>query len=301
MRIPHRGSVALLAVAVGLTPLSLALTPSPVSADPGSDIRINEIITNSPSVDDSIELTNIGSEPVDVAGWVLRDEKDTSALVIGGEDTTIAPGGFLAIAVDPGGDVGFGLGNGDSARVFGPDGTTLIDSHVFPGHSAPSWSRCPDGTGDFVQALSETLGAANHCGSVEDLVLNEVESKGDPDGDWVEIANPTSIEIDASGLIIRDNKDVDSLPVPADTRVPAGGYVAVFTEPADDPKGFGLGDNDNARLFTADGATLPLPVNVVDAVDGLVIASALLICFLSTLYPSRQAAHRRQRPTAARR
>ena len=256
MRIPHRGSVAFLAVTLGLSPLTLALTVSAASAEAGNGIRINEIITNSSSVDDSIELTNIGSEPVDVAGWVLRDAKDTSALVIGGEDTTIAPGGFLVIAVDPGGDVGFGLGDGDSARVFAPDGTTLVDSHEFASHSSPSWSRCPDGTGEFVQALSETLGAANHCGSVEDLVLNEVETKGDADGDWIEIANPTAVEIDASGLIIKDNKDVDALPVPADTKVPAGGHVAVFTEPADDPDGFGLGDNDNARLFTADGATL---------------------------------------------
>lgn len=244
------GSLAVAPLAVA--PLAVALAPTPAVAAT-SDIKVNEIITNSATATDSIELTNIGSDAVDVSGWILKDDNDTRTLAIAG-GTTIAPGGFLAVPVDVTG--GFGLGNGDAARVFLPDGTTLVDGHTFPRHSAPSWSRCPDGTGAFVQAVSETLGAPNDCGSVEDLVINEVESNGDPVGDWIELANPTNVAIDASGLRVKDNDDSRTLAVPGGTVVPARGYASVSTEPAGDPAGFGLGGADSARLFTADGATL---------------------------------------------
>lgn len=255
MRITHRGLPALLAATVGLVPLSLAVTAlsvAPANAAP-TDIKINEIITNSATAPDSIELTNIGAEAVDVSGWILKDDNDTRTLAIAG-GTSIAPGAFLAVPVA--GDGGFGLGNGDAARVYLADGTTLVDGHTFPSHSAPSWSRCPDGTGAFVQANAETLGAANDCPGVEDLVINEVESNGDPVGDWIELANPTGLAIDATGLVVKDSDDSRTLTVPADTVVPAGGYASVYTEPADDPAGFGLGGADSARIFTADGTTL---------------------------------------------
>ena len=89
---------------------------------------------------------------------MVKDNNDTRTFAIPG-GTTIAPGAYVTITVDDGTATGFGLGNGDAARVFLPDGTTLVDGHTFASHSAPSWSRCPDGTGDFVQANAETLGA----------------------------------------------------------------------------------------------------------------------------------------------
>lgn len=258
MRIPHRGTRAALAALVGLVPISLAVLPTaPASAAP-TDIKVNEIITNSATSADSIELTNTGDQPVDVSGWILKDNNDARTLAIA-SGTSIAPGAFLAVQVD-GVTNGFGLGNGDAARVFLPDGTTLVDGHTFPSHSAPSWSRCPDGTGEFVQANSETLGAANDCGSVDDLVINEVESNGDTvNGDWIEIGNPTGVPLDVSGLVVKDDDDTHAVTVPAGTTVPAGGLVAVVTENAakTGPAGaFGLGGADSARLFRADGTTL---------------------------------------------
>ncbi|KRB77014.1 hypothetical protein ASE01_09630 [Nocardioides sp. Root190] len=260
MRIPHRGTRAALAALVGLVPISLAvptLVAAPASAA-ATDIKVNEIITNSATSPDSIELTNIGDQPVDVSGWILKDNNDARTLAIAG-GTTIAPGSFLAIPVD-GVTNGFGLGNGDAARVFLADGTTLVDAHTFPSHSAPSWSRCADGTGEFVQATTETLGAANDCGSVDDLVINEVESNGDTvNGDWIEIGNPTGVALDVSGLVVKDDDDTHAVTIPAATTVPAGGLVAVVTENAakTGPVGaFGLGGADSARLFRADGTTL---------------------------------------------
>ena len=249
MRITHRGLPAILAATVGLIPLTLSITASPAVAAP-TDIKVNEVITNSGTALDSIELTNIGAAPVDISGWILKDNNDSRTLAIAA-GTTIAPGAFLAVPVDVAG--GFGLGNGDSARVFLADGTTLIDGYTFPSHSAPSWSRCPDGTGAFAQANAETLGAANECPGVEDLVLNEVESNGDPVGDWIELANPTGVEIDASGLRIKDSDDSRTFATPAGTIVPAHGYASVYVDVAG---GFGLGGADSARVFKTDGTTL---------------------------------------------
>ena len=256
MRTPRRGLSAALAAAVGLSPLALLVAPPPAGAAV-TDIRINEIITDSADVADSVELMNTGTEPVDVAGMLLRDSDDAAdkQLVIGGGATTIAPGGFLAIVVDLD-DTGFGLGNGDGVRLYSDDtATTLLDSQDFPGHSDPSWSLCPDGSGPLVQASAETLGEANDCPAAEDLVVNEVESSGDPAGDWVELGNPTGADIDASGLVLRDaDPENPALPVPEGTVVAAGGYAQVFTEPTAET-GFGLGGTDSVTLFAADGTT----------------------------------------------
>lgn len=262
MRTPSRGLSATLsaglAAVVGLVPLSIAVSAVPAHAASPTEVKINEIITNSPTKADAIELTNIGTEPVDVSGWVVKDNNDARTLAIAA-GTTVAPGAFVTVTVD-GVPNGFGLGNGDAARIFLPDGTTLVDGHTFASHSAPSWSRCPDGTGPFVQAKSETLGAANDCPGVGDLVINEVESSGDStNGDWIEIGNPTGVAIDASGLVLKDNDDAHAVTVPAGTVVPAGGRSAVVVEnPAGTaPAGhFGLGGADSARIFRADGTTL---------------------------------------------
>ena len=260
MRTPPRGLSAALAAVVGLVPLSLAVAaPAQAAAAAPTDVRINEIITNSPTKADAIELTNIGAEPVDVSGWVVKDNNDARTLTLA-PGTTIAPGAFVTVTVDDGSPAGFGLGNGDAARIFLPDGTTLVDGHTFASHSAPSWSRCPDGTGAFVQANAETLGAANDCPSVDDLVVNEVESSGDAtNGDWIEIGNPTTLPLDASGLVLKDNDDTHAVTVPAGTTIAAGGRAAVVVEnPAGTaPAGhFGLGGADSARIFRADGTTL---------------------------------------------
>lgn len=254
MRTPPRRLSAALAALVGLVPLSIAVSATPASAA-ATDVRVNEIVTNSATSPDSIELTNIGDGPVDVSGWILKDNNDTRTLALPG-GTTIAPGGFLAVAVDVTG--GFGLGNGDAARVFLPDGTTLVDGHTFPSHSAPSWSRCADGTGDFVQANAETLGAANDCPGASDpnaVKLNEVESNGDAVGDWVEIVNTGDAPVDIAGWKVRDAAtDHPFAVVPAGTVLAPGAFHWLHTEFP--PPGFGLGVDDSVTLFQADGTTV---------------------------------------------
>ncbi|MYR58850.1 hypothetical protein GTY54_22285 [Streptomyces sp. SID625] len=130
---------------------------APAHAAPADDIRINEVVTTG-DVDDSIELYNRGTTAVDVSGWILKDDDNDSRFAVP-SGTRLAAGAFCAFDVH----AEFGLGSNDKARLYLPDGKTLVDSFSWSKHSAPSWSRCPDGTG-LVKAAALTLGAPNDCG-----------------------------------------------------------------------------------------------------------------------------------------
>ncbi|MFF6842269.1 lamin tail domain-containing protein [Streptomyces tanashiensis] len=148
LRLVVAGSTMAAAVAV--------LVPT-AQAAPADDIRINEVVSTG-SVNDSIELFNKGAAAVDISGWVLKDDNNSSKFTVP-TGTTLGPGAVRAFDVS----ASFGLGSGDKARLYLPGGSTLVDSFTWTSHSAPSWSRCPDGTGAFGQSAL-TLGALNSCG-----------------------------------------------------------------------------------------------------------------------------------------
>ena len=233
--------------------MSGALAVSVVAAAPAlaalADLVINEVESNGDATD-WIELVNPTPVEIDATGLRLKDNDDTRTFAIAA-GTTVPAGGFVAIDVD--GDGGFGLGGGDSARLFEADGTTLIDSYTWTEHAATTYGRCPDAAGDFVTTSASTKGAANACPGVSDLRINEVESSGGTPVDWIELVNPTPVEIDATGLRLKDNDDTRTFAIAAGTTVPAGGFVAIDV---DGDGGFGLGGGDSARLFEADGTTL---------------------------------------------
>ncbi|WP_053699930.1 lamin tail domain-containing protein [Streptomyces sp. NRRL F-5755] len=156
LRTRRRPRALALLLAAG-TALAGALVASPADAAPAGDIRINEVVTTG-DVEDSVELYNKGTATVDISGWILKDGKDGSKYKIA-SGTTLAAGAFRAFDVHD----AFGLGSDDKARLYLPDGKTLVDSYSWSKHSGPSWSRCPDGTGAF-KAAEVTLGAANDCG-----------------------------------------------------------------------------------------------------------------------------------------
>ncbi|MGW5420000.1 lamin tail domain-containing protein [Streptomyces sp. NPDC003943] len=152
-RLPRRPVVVGAALAAAATLLAPA-----AHAAPADDIRINEVVTTG-GVDDSVELFNKGTATVDLSGWILKDDNNGSRYTVP-SGTSLAPG--AARAFDVAGS--FGLGSSDKARLYLPDGSTLVDSFGWTSHSNPSWSRCPDGTGAFGKAAL-TLGAPNACGS----------------------------------------------------------------------------------------------------------------------------------------
>lgn len=216
----------------------------------GDAVRINEIESSGGTPGDWVELTNIGRASVDISGLVLRDGNDASTYVIPA-DTTIPAGEFVVLNEA---DFVFGLGGADAVRLFGTDGTTLIDSHSWASHAATTLGRCPDGIGAFAETATSTKGAANDCAApvASAIVINEIESNGGTPGDWVELVNTGSTATDVSGWVIKDNDDLRTTRLPAGSIVPAGGFLVI----EEGTLGFGLGKADSVRLYGADGITL---------------------------------------------
>lgn len=265
-----RAGAALIAVVAAVSTAAVL----PAHADGGvvidQGVVINEIESDAADGVDWIELMNAGSQPVDVSGWVVKDDKDdrTDALPDG---TVLAPGSSYVWAAPA---LTFGLGKADAARLFLADGVTLVDSYSWTQHAATTYGRCPDGTGAFTVTAASTQGARNECGSVPPvpspsqtgpaptlpaagaIVVNEVESNGD-DTDWFELFNTTGAPIDLTGFIVRDNDDSKRYDLPTGSVVPSRGILLVDQLTAHSPGfDFGLGGTDQVRLFAPDGATL---------------------------------------------
>lgn len=236
---------ALAALAVAVVP---ALVAAPASAADIPSIVVNEVETAA----DWIELTNAGSEPVDISGFQVKDNADDHIAVIPA-GTVLAAGGFYAVDTNVG-EADFGLGAADSARVFTADGVTLLDSYSWTAHPAPSYGRCPDGTGSFTTTVAASKNAANVCtlDAADAVVINEVESSGGVPGDWVELVNTGSVTVDLSGLRVLDSDDTHVYTVPAGTSLAAGAYFVVEEAQLT----FGLGGSDSVRLTDASGTAI---------------------------------------------
>ena len=214
-----------------------------------SPVRINEVESSGGVPGDWAELYNTGAAPVDISGFVFKDNDNTHVHTIP-PTAPIAPGAYYVIEEAA---LGFGLGGADSARLFAADGTTLIDSYTWAAHATTTYGRCPNGTGAFVTTTSVTKGAANDCAfPVPTVSINEVESSGGVPGDWAELYNTGAAPVDISGFVFKDNDNTHVHTIPPTAPIPAGGYF-VLEEAA---FGFGLGGADSARLFAADGTTL---------------------------------------------
>ncbi|MFP3466543.1 lamin tail domain-containing protein [Leifsonia sp. SIMBA_070] len=124
---------------------------------PPVQVKINEVESDGDATD-WIELVNTGSAAADLGGYILRDDKDTDAFVIP-VGTTVAAGGYSTADVSS----LFGLGSSDQARLFAPDGSTLIDSYTWTAHATTTYGRCPNGTGPFTTTSAPTKNAPNAC------------------------------------------------------------------------------------------------------------------------------------------
>ena len=137
---------------------SVTIVCSPAPAAPAL-VRINEVESDQGVPGDWVELTNAGGSPADIGGYIFRDNSDANGYVIPA-GTTLAPGGYYLLEVAA---FTFGLGGGDSARLFDPAGV-LVDSYTWTAHATTTYGRCPDGTGGFVNQAASSKGAANVCG-----------------------------------------------------------------------------------------------------------------------------------------
>jgi len=205
-------------------------------------VVVNEVESSGGVPGDWIELYNNTSSPIDLSGWIVRDNDDTHTTILPSGSIIPANGFFIVEEAT----LGYGLGSPDAARLFDPNGV-LVDSRSWTPHAPTTYGLCPDGTGVWAITTAPTKGAPNDCEVA--VVINEVESNGGTPGDWVELYNPGPAVVDLAGYVFRDNADGAGYTIPAGATIPVGGYYLL--EEAD--FGFGLGGGDSARLFAPDG------------------------------------------------
>lgn len=135
-----------------------------------NQIVVNEINYNSAEAQEAgdwIELYNYADTPIDISGWVYRDENNSNKFVIP-EGSAIAAEGYVVIASDTAafktihsgvtyikGQPGFGLGgNNDEVRIYTNSGG-MVDSVRYDDESP--WPIAADGDGFTLELQNSVL------------------------------------------------------------------------------------------------------------------------------------------------
>ena len=271
------------------------------------DLLITEVMANAKTegTGEFIEIYNAGSSSVDLAGLIVTDGDDTDVLQSwSGGSTTLAAGEYAVIidsdyasdyTIDSSvvllttGDtnLGNGLTTADEITLYEADGTTTIASFSYPkdpgdgvsmelydldtGDAAGNWraSACADGSSP----------GAEHCfpesGDPSELVITEVMANASDEatGEYIEVYNPSTGDIDLAGLVIYDGASSDTLVSfnSFSTLLGPGEHGLILDEsyafdyylPADvvvvsagKTLGNGLSTSDSVTLYDADGSTV---------------------------------------------
>ena len=271
------------------------------------ELVVSEVMANplDEATGEYIEIFNAGSSDVDVSGLLVSDgdAMDTIEGFQGG-DTLIPAGGFGLVldrdyagqyAIAPGttllsvgtGAIGNGLASNDPIALYAPDGT-LIDSFSYPfnpgngtsvelsdlagGDLQQDWIACPCGASPGTDGCEEELLPEDF----ENLVINEVMANplDEATGEYIEIFNAGSSDVDVSGLLVSDGDAMDTIEgfQGGDTLIPAGGFGLVLDRDyagqyaiapgttllsvGTGAIGNGLASNDPIALYAPDGTLI---------------------------------------------
>ena len=255
----------------------------PVSAaSSGNTVFINEVESDDPNGgNDWIEIVNTGDQAVDISGWFVTDDKGLERLTSNETkqfpDGTVLEAGAVMVLEDSI-DFSFGLGKSDTVSLYNAN-SSLKDTYSYDGHALGTYSRVPDGTGEFVDQ-SSTKGAVNvtaqepgegengeYGQNMTALVINEINSSPD---DWVELMNTGNETIDLSGCEIRDNSDDHRWRFPEGSTIEPGALLVVdaktmgriYNDQTDTfeentfEAAIGIGSADSIRLYDSQGTLL---------------------------------------------
>ena len=136
---------------------------------------------------DWVELTNVGSQPVDLSGWVLTDDKDSDGDVIP-SGTSLNPGAFVSF--EPNNENGQFSGTTPASKPFGL-GATGDEVRLY---EAGAWSGTAYVAADLVDAFVFEDTSTKTGGAIQpQTVLADGVTKAG--GAWpVNSASPTSPE-----------------------------------------------------------------------------------------------------------
>ena len=223
-------------------------TPGDASFD-RAGVVVNEILahTDAPQ-SDSIELLNTTEASINVGGWYLSDEGDDLFKYQIPAGTVIAAGGYLVFDESDFNvtSTGFALNGSEGDQVYLSQdiagvAVALQDEVEFDAtFNGESLGRLPDGSGRLTRLAETSFGSANGVAEVGPLVISEVNYHPDDpststitdnDLEFIEIANPTSSDVDLTDWRIRGEADYDFV----GGILPAGEAIVVVTfDPAVD-------------------------------------------------------------------
>ena len=229
-------------------------------------IRINEIESKDANGgEDWIEIINVGTNDIDIGGYFVSNEKGLENLT-NNETTLIKEGTILksneVLVLEGGINFSFGLGKADTANLYNKN-QELIDTYTYTTQASGTYSRVPDGLGDFIDQDS-TKGELNIVkeepitDTSKPLVINEVNSQPD---DWIELYNNSDSEIDLSNYEIRDNSDDHRFKIKEGTKLASKSFYVIdnntIGQAYDDTTktyiegkyDIGLGGGDSIRLY----------------------------------------------------
>lgn len=265
MRAPRPATALIAAIAIATAGLIAA--PIAASAAPTASIRINEVESEHGTPGDWIELLNTGTVDVDLTGYVVKDDKDTSSYVLPA-GSIVAPGAFLVLdeLIDGVGHFTFGLGGSDKVRLFDPS-LRLVEERSWTGHAATSMGvRDADGATEWIATTASTKGAANTFPApvpnpdpdpiptpTPTVVVNEIvyDAVSGVALDSIELYNVGSVTADLSGWKVADDKGTEFGVLTNGTTLAPGAFL-VLTKDTHFP--FGLGKGDTVTLLNASSA-----------------------------------------------
>ena len=135
-----------------------------------SDVVINEILAHTdPPFEDAIELRNLTTNAVSLAGWYLSDDNAVRKKYRFPEGTVIPPLGYVVVyeAQLNAGAVPFSLSSKGGEGVYLSEADEAdkliryVDQYAFDAsQNGFSFGRWPDGTGPFVTLATPTFGVA---------------------------------------------------------------------------------------------------------------------------------------------
>ncbi|MEZ6101530.1 MAG: lamin tail domain-containing protein [Pirellulaceae bacterium] len=207
-----------------------------------SGVVINELRSGS-----SVELFNTSADTIDISGWYLSSDQTNLRQFRVPDDAQLPPGGYLVFdesdfGADPTGGnssiLSVGLqGAGELwLTIADASGNVVALADEVHYEVAPlgySWSRYPNGAGQFAATRRVTLGCANAEAFGGEVVISEIQyHAGEPsaiaklidptitasDLEFIEIHNPSNASVNLGDWRIRGGIDFD---FPAGTMLPA--------------------------------------------------------------------------------
>jgi len=206
-------------------------------------IIINEINYNSlisSNSDDWVELKNRSLSPIEISGWIFKDENDIHIFEIP-PNTILEANDYVVLCNDTAvfksvypeidnilGNLGYGLSGTDEViRLFNTEGEVVDSVHYYDSNP---WTHLPDGYGPTLELKSDTLnndfainwrasynmlgtpGEPNSIQTPVQLYINEFMADNDsiipdPQGeyeDWIELYNAGDQYIDMGGKYFTD-------------------------------------------------------------------------------------------------